>query len=79
MADLCKNCHHIIARHEYTFSIMDEFQVNVYIWYIIVGRDNKCTFVNINIVLISGVLVNIKGDHPSLLIVYVRRDTLDVH
>eukprot|EP00071_Canis_lupus_P057279 XP_852848.2 LOW QUALITY PROTEIN: protein Churchill [Canis lupus familiaris] len=23
---LCKNCHHIIARHEYTFSIMDEFQ-----------------------------------------------------
>ncbi|XP_072618722.1 protein Churchill isoform X2 [Vulpes vulpes] len=24
---LCKNCHHIIARHEYTFSIMDEFQI----------------------------------------------------
>uniref|UniRef100_A0ABK0L564 Protein Churchill n=1 Tax=Rattus norvegicus TaxID=10116 RepID=A0ABK0L564_RAT len=24
---LCKNCHHVIARHEYTFSIMDEFQV----------------------------------------------------
>ncbi|XP_007184357.1 protein Churchill isoform X4 [Balaenoptera acutorostrata] len=24
--DLCKNCHHVIARHEYTFSIMDEFQ-----------------------------------------------------
>ncbi|XP_041614070.1 protein Churchill isoform X3 [Vulpes lagopus] len=24
---LCKNCHHIIARHEYTFSIMDEFQL----------------------------------------------------
>uniref|UniRef100_A0A9L0K1W5 Protein Churchill n=1 Tax=Equus asinus TaxID=9793 RepID=A0A9L0K1W5_EQUAS len=23
---LCKNCHHVIARHEYTFSIMDEFQ-----------------------------------------------------
>ncbi|XP_023373391.1 protein Churchill [Otolemur garnettii] len=25
-SDLCKNCHHVIARHEYTFSIMDEFQ-----------------------------------------------------
>ncbi|XP_062037335.1 protein Churchill [Lepus europaeus] len=25
-ADLCKNCHHVIAKHEYTFSIMDEFQ-----------------------------------------------------
>ncbi|XP_036981794.2 protein Churchill isoform X2 [Artibeus jamaicensis] len=24
--DLCKNCHHVVARHEYTFSIMDEFQ-----------------------------------------------------
>ncbi|XP_033282586.1 protein Churchill isoform X5 [Orcinus orca] len=24
--DLCRNCHHVIARHEYTFSIMDEFQ-----------------------------------------------------
>uniref|UniRef100_A0A8C4LJV4 Protein Churchill n=2 Tax=Equus asinus TaxID=9793 RepID=A0A8C4LJV4_EQUAS len=24
---LCKNCHHVIARHEYTFSIMDEFQI----------------------------------------------------
>ncbi|XP_019496877.1 PREDICTED: protein Churchill isoform X1 [Hipposideros armiger] len=23
---LCKNCHHVVARHEYTFSIMDEFQ-----------------------------------------------------
>nr|XP_030711116.1 protein Churchill isoform X9 [Globicephala melas] len=23
---LCRNCHHVIARHEYTFSIMDEFQ-----------------------------------------------------
>ncbi|XP_051694693.2 protein Churchill isoform X2 [Oryctolagus cuniculus] len=23
---LCKNCHHVIAKHEYTFSIMDEFQ-----------------------------------------------------
>ena len=23
---LCKNCHHVMATHEYTFSIMDEFQ-----------------------------------------------------
>ncbi|XP_006760153.1 PREDICTED: protein Churchill isoform X3 [Myotis davidii] len=23
---LCQNCHHVVARHEYTFSIMDEFQ-----------------------------------------------------
>ncbi|XP_012859113.1 protein Churchill [Echinops telfairi] len=23
---LCRNCHHLVARHEYTFSIMDEFQ-----------------------------------------------------
>ncbi|XP_014401397.1 PREDICTED: protein Churchill isoform X1 [Myotis brandtii] len=25
---LCQNCHHVVARHEYTFSIMDEFQDN---------------------------------------------------
>uniref|UniRef100_A0A8C3PY34 Protein Churchill n=1 Tax=Chrysolophus pictus TaxID=9089 RepID=A0A8C3PY34_CHRPC len=25
-ADLCKNCHHLIARHEYTFSVVDDYQ-----------------------------------------------------
>lgn len=25
--DLCKNCHHLIARHEYTFSVVDDYQV----------------------------------------------------
>uniref|UniRef100_A0A8B9YYD9 Protein Churchill n=1 Tax=Buteo japonicus TaxID=224669 RepID=A0A8B9YYD9_9AVES len=24
--DLCKNCHHLIARHEYTFSVVDDYQ-----------------------------------------------------
>uniref|UniRef100_A0A8D0KQ44 Protein Churchill n=1 Tax=Strix occidentalis caurina TaxID=311401 RepID=A0A8D0KQ44_STROC len=24
---LCKNCHHLIARHEYTFSVVDDYQV----------------------------------------------------
>ncbi|XP_078007658.1 protein Churchill isoform X1 [Phascolarctos cinereus] len=23
---VCKNCHHIVARHEYTFSVMDDYQ-----------------------------------------------------
>ncbi|XP_041262166.1 protein Churchill isoform X2 [Onychostruthus taczanowskii] len=23
---LCKNCHHLIARHEYTFSVVDDYQ-----------------------------------------------------
>nr|NP_001232054.1 putative churchill protein [Taeniopygia guttata]ACH44245.1 putative churchill protein [Taeniopygia guttata] len=23
---LCKNCHHLIARHEYTFSVVDYYQ-----------------------------------------------------
>uniref|UniRef100_K7FTV0 Protein Churchill n=1 Tax=Pelodiscus sinensis TaxID=13735 RepID=K7FTV0_PELSI len=23
---VCKNCHHMIARHEYTFSVVDEYQ-----------------------------------------------------
>ncbi|XP_033892734.2 protein Churchill [Acipenser ruthenus] len=23
---VCKNCHHIIARHEYTFSVVDDYQ-----------------------------------------------------
>uniref|UniRef100_A0A6I8N878 Protein Churchill n=2 Tax=Ornithorhynchus anatinus TaxID=9258 RepID=A0A6I8N878_ORNAN len=23
---VCKNCHHMVARHEYTFSVMDEYQ-----------------------------------------------------
>ncbi|KAM9294279.1 protein Churchill [Gastrophryne carolinensis] len=22
----CKNCHHVIAKHEYTFSVVDEYQ-----------------------------------------------------
>lgn len=26
-ADLCKNCHHLIAHHEYTFSVVDDYQV----------------------------------------------------
>uniref|UniRef100_A0A8C3UEH2 Protein Churchill n=1 Tax=Catharus ustulatus TaxID=91951 RepID=A0A8C3UEH2_CATUS len=26
---LCKNCHHLIARHEYTFSVVDDYQVCV--------------------------------------------------
>lgn len=25
--DLCKNCHHLIAHHEYTFSVVDDYQV----------------------------------------------------
>nr|XP_042708534.1 protein Churchill [Chrysemys picta bellii] len=24
--DVCKNCHHMIARHEYTFSVVDDYQ-----------------------------------------------------
>ncbi|XP_071396802.1 protein Churchill isoform X2 [Centroberyx affinis] len=24
--DVCKNCDHVIARHEYTFSVVDEYQ-----------------------------------------------------
>ncbi|XP_042302765.1 protein Churchill [Sceloporus undulatus] len=23
---VCKNCHHVIARHEYTFSVVDDYQ-----------------------------------------------------
>uniref|UniRef100_A0A3Q3KFN8 Protein Churchill n=1 Tax=Monopterus albus TaxID=43700 RepID=A0A3Q3KFN8_MONAL len=25
---VCKNCNHVIARHEYTFSVVDEYQVS---------------------------------------------------
>lgn len=51
-ADLCKNCHHVVARHEYTFSIMDEFQVNVLTWVCDcgVGGDNKSPFENLDTV-----------------------------
>ncbi|XP_062488568.1 protein Churchill, partial [Pezoporus occidentalis] len=24
--DLCRSCHHLIARHEYTFSVVDDYQ-----------------------------------------------------
>lgn len=27
ISDVCKNCHHVIARHEYTFSVVDDYQV----------------------------------------------------
>uniref|UniRef100_A0A803K218 Protein Churchill n=1 Tax=Xenopus tropicalis TaxID=8364 RepID=A0A803K218_XENTR len=23
---MCKNCHHVIAKHEYTFSVVDDYQ-----------------------------------------------------
>ncbi|NXK83920.1 CHUR protein, partial [Amazona guildingii] len=23
---LCRHCHHLIARHEYTFSVVDDYQ-----------------------------------------------------
>uniref|UniRef100_A0A8C4WHR4 Protein Churchill n=1 Tax=Gopherus evgoodei TaxID=1825980 RepID=A0A8C4WHR4_9SAUR len=26
LPDVCKNCHHMIARHEYTFSVVDDYQ-----------------------------------------------------
>lgn len=32
-ADVCKNCNHVIARHEYTFSVVDEYQVSG-VWFI---------------------------------------------
>lgn len=27
LADVCKNCDHVVARHEYTFSVVDDYQV----------------------------------------------------
>ncbi|KAJ0061131.1 hypothetical protein NL108_008810, partial [Boleophthalmus pectinirostris] len=27
---VCKNCEHVIARHEYTFSVVEEYQVKVF-------------------------------------------------
>ncbi|KQL42468.1 churchill domain containing 1, isoform CRA c [Amazona aestiva] len=26
LPDLCRHCHHLIARHEYTFSVVDDYQ-----------------------------------------------------
>lgn len=31
-ADVCKNCDHVIARHEYTFSVVDEYQVLISVY-----------------------------------------------
>ncbi|XP_040082232.1 protein Churchill isoform X2 [Oryx dammah] len=39
--DLCKNCHHVIARHEYTFSIMDEFQAGIGLQLLKIHRSNS--------------------------------------
>lgn len=30
LADVCKNCDHVVARHEYTFSVVDDYQVKTY-------------------------------------------------
>ncbi|XP_010845066.1 PREDICTED: protein Churchill isoform X1 [Bison bison bison] len=38
---LCKNCHHVIARHEYTFSIMDEFQAGLGLQLLKIHRSNS--------------------------------------
>ncbi|XP_070653812.1 protein Churchill isoform X2 [Bos indicus] len=38
---LCKNCHHVIARHEYTFSIMDEFQAGIGLQLLKIHRSNS--------------------------------------
>ncbi len=27
-SDMCKNCDHVIARHEYTFTVVDDYQVS---------------------------------------------------
>nr|XP_020860323.1 protein Churchill isoform X2 [Phascolarctos cinereus] len=38
---VCKNCHHIVARHEYTFSVMDDYQSSSLCWELLVsGEDN---------------------------------------
>lgn len=28
-SDMCKNCDHVIARHEYTFTVVDDYQVRI--------------------------------------------------
>lgn len=33
LPDVCKNCDHVIASHEYTFSVVDEYQVKCHMYY----------------------------------------------
>lgn len=39
-SDVCKNCDHVIARHEYTFSVVDEYQVR----HLCTGTKSNATF-----------------------------------
>lgn len=39
-SDVCKTCDHVIARHEYTFSVVDEYQVR----YLCTGIKSNTTF-----------------------------------
>lgn len=32
LPDVCKNCDHVIASHEYTFSVVDEYQVKCHMY-----------------------------------------------
>ena len=36
LPDVCKNCDHVIARHEYTFSVDDEYQVSKSLFVVVV-------------------------------------------
>lgn len=33
LPDVCKNCDHVIASHEYTFSVVDEYQVKCHMYH----------------------------------------------
>lgn len=40
LADVCKNCDHVIARHEYTFSVVDDYQVRNILY--VVAQHHRC-------------------------------------
>lgn len=40
--DVCKNCDHVIARHEYTFTVDDEYQVSKSLCLFLITSVLKC-------------------------------------
>lgn len=62
-SDMCKNCDHVIARHEYTFTVVDDYQVSCAInhyslsFLLVVGKDKNKFAIKLFIIIMIIIII----------------------
>lgn len=60
---MCKNCDHVIARHEYTFTVVDDYQVSCAInhyslsFLLVVGKDKNKFAIKLFIIIMIIIII----------------------